>query len=120
MNLVSKKSVERIRAPDFATDDGLGHPAPRWLLAIIATSLSAGILMAALVPGWIGADRDEAIARASNPAVVKRAGDALPLYELPPITVVADRKTELAKIALDDQLMHARQARSKTAVKPPV
>jgi hypothetical protein len=40
MNLVSKKSVERIRAPDFATDDGLRHPAPRWLLAIIATSLS--------------------------------------------------------------------------------
>ncbi|HEY4139147.1 MAG TPA: hypothetical protein VGN65_11870, partial [Casimicrobiaceae bacterium] len=88
--------------------------------AIIATSLSAGILMAALVPGWIGVDRGEALARASNPVVAGRVGDALPLYELPPITVVADRKTELAKIEQDEQLTHAKQARSKIAVKPPV
>jgi hypothetical protein len=78
------------------------------------------MLMAAIVPGWIGANHGPANARSSNSIVTTPSTDALPLYELPPITVVADRKAELARIERDEQLMHVKQARSKTAVKPPV
>ena len=120
MNAIQQKSQERMSTTDSPTANGLRHPAPRWLIAIIATSLSAGILMAAVVPGWIGVPRGEAIARASTPVVDQQARDALPIYELPPITVIANRKTELAKIEQDEQLLHAKQARSKTAMKPPV
>jgi hypothetical protein len=116
MSIVESQS--RIRARNSAFTDGARYPAPRWLIAIIATSLSAGILMAAVVPGWIGVARVQA--PASDPVSVRQSADALPLYELPAISVVADRKTELAKIERDEQLAHLKQARSKVAVKPPV
>ena len=44
----------------------------------------------------------------------------MPLYELPPVFVVPDRKTELAKIQREEQLVPINQAaRSKPAPKPP-
>jgi len=99
--------------------DDLRHPAPRWLMAIIATSLSAGMLMAAVVPGWIGANPGEVESGRNQPPAT-RSRDALPLYQLPPISVVADRKAELAKIERDERAGRMNQARTKTAMKPPV
>ena len=44
----------------------------------------------------------------------------MPVYELPPVFVVADRKAELAKMRREDQLAPINQAtRSKPAPKPP-
>ena len=97
------------------------HSATLWLLAVIATSLSAGVLMAAVVPGWIGADHP-AVSRSapSAGASISTGTDEMPVYELPPVFVVADRKAELAKMQREDQHAAINQAaRSKPAPKPP-
>ena len=97
------------------------HSATRWLLAVIATSLSAGVLMAAVVPGWIGADH-QAVSRSTTSASVSisRGTDEVPVYELPPVFVVADRKAELAKMQREERVAPINQAaRSKPAPKPP-
>jgi len=43
-----------------------------------------------------------------------------PVYRLPPIHVVAERKAELARIEREEQVDRAREARAKTARKPSV
>jgi len=43
-----------------------------------------------------------------------------PVYRLPPIHVVAERKAELARIEREAQLDRAREVRAKTARKPSV
>ena len=43
-----------------------------------------------------------------------------PVYRLPPIHVVAERKAELARIEREEQDDRAREARAKTARKPSV
>ena len=96
------------------------NPVPRWLLAILATSISAGVLMAAVVPGWITPRHAEMIApvkTTSEPAV--RRADSMPLYELAPIFVEADRRTELAKIERERRFDPIKHARSKLPLKPP-
>jgi hypothetical protein len=90
-------------------------------MAVIATSLSAGVLMAAVVPGWIGVDH-QAVPRSATSAgaSTSRGPDQMPVYKLAPVYVVADRKTELAKIQREEQLVPISQAaRSKPAPKPP-
>jgi hypothetical protein len=42
-----------------------------------------------------------------------------PVYRLPPITVSASRKAELARIDREEQSKRARQARARTAARPP-
>jgi hypothetical protein len=41
-----------------------------------------------------------------------------PVYRLPPIHVVVDRKVELARIEREEQLARAREVRAKTLRKP--
>ena len=41
-----------------------------------------------------------------------------PVYRLPPVHVVADRKTELARIEREDRLDRAREAVAKTGQQP--
>jgi hypothetical protein len=96
------------------------NPVPRWLLAIFATSISAGVLMAAVVPGWITTRHAEMLAPATitRIATVPRA-DSMPLYELPPIFVEANRRTELAKIERERRFDPVKHARSKLPLKPP-
>ena len=116
-----------LQRPSFARErhpvrlDAGPNSAMRWLLAVIATSLSAGVLMAAVVPGWIGADHP-AVSRSapSAGASISTGTDEMPVYELPPVFVVADRKAELAKMQREDQHAAINQAaRSKPAPKPP-
>jgi len=116
-----------LRRPRFARERRLdplnahSHSATRWLLALIATSLSAGVLMAAVVPGWIGVDHHMVSRSATSAGASTSAGrDEMPVYELAPVYVVADRKTELAKMQREEQLAPINQAaRSKPAPKPP-
>jgi hypothetical protein len=120
-------NVPLLQRPEFARDgrliplDDRPHSATRWLMALIATSLSAGVLMAAVLPGWIGVDYQTASRSAMSAGVstVGAAGEAR-VYELPPVYVVANRKTELAKMQREEQLVPLNQAaRSKPAPKPP-
>jgi len=119
MKIALRPSRQRSRDAELGTPGEPRHPAPRWLMALVASSLAAGTLMAAVVPGWIGAHRGEAAQSSGAALPAKRSADALRLYELPPVNVVADRRTELARIAHDEELMRLRQARSKAAAKPP-
>ena len=116
-----------LQQPRRARDDRLvllnarPHSAMRWLMALIATSLSAGVLMAAVAPGWIGVDH-RAVSRSatSTGASTSRGSDAMRVYDLAPVYVVADRKTELAKMQREEQLVPINQAaRSRPAPKPP-
>src|SRR5206468_1315153 len=56
------------------------HSTARWLIAVVAVSLSAGVLMAALVPGWIGADRGAAPPSAKSATATAGSGDAMTIY----------------------------------------
>src|SRR5438874_7571013 len=99
-----------LRRPRFARERPLvplnaqSHSATRWLLALIATSLSAGVLMAAVVPGWIGVDHHAVSRSAISTGPSTSTSTEMPIYELPPVFVVADRKAELAKIQREEQL----------------
>ena len=95
------------------------NPVPRWLAAILATSLSAGVLMAAVVPGWITNDSNAFASAKITQEATKRNVDAMPLYELPPIYVEADRRTELAKIERERQIDPLKHARARVSLKPP-
>ena len=120
-------NATQFQRPRLARDDRLvplnahPHSATRWLMALIAASLSAGVLMAAVVPGWIGVDHQAGSRSATRAgASTSRGPDGMPVYELAPVYVVADRKTELAKIQREEQLVLINQAaRSKPAPKPP-
>ena len=103
------------------SDIDLPRSATRWLMAVIATSLAAGILMAAVLPAWIGADHGAPSRSAKSVGIsAAQSGDRMPVYELPPVFVVADRKAELAKIIREEQPeLINRAARSKFASKPP-
>ena len=91
----------------------------RWFMAVVATSLSAGILMAAVVPGWIGADGRTAAHAGGSAAVTEQSKAGATIYELPPISVVANRKAELAKIERDEKAETVREAaRSRSGAKP--
>lgn len=94
-------------------------PAIRWLLLIVAVSLTAGTLMAAVLPGWIGVDRATVSAPTKTVSSHRDTG-AMPMYELPPVAVEAHRATELARISREEESDRVRQARSKGAAKPPV
>jgi anti-sigma factor RsiW len=117
-NLIRLRNVSRTRRPALFFDRS--NPVPRWLLAILAASLSAGVLMAAVVPGWI-ATRSANVLEPAEIARVTTASraDTLPLYELPPIFVEADRRTELAKIERERRFDPIEHARSKLPLKPP-
>ncbi|HEY3179776.1 MAG TPA: hypothetical protein VGL25_12935 [Casimicrobiaceae bacterium] len=45
--------------------------------------------------------------------------DGMPVYQLPPVTVIANRKGELAKIGREEQLARIKQVRAKAAARPP-
>ena len=46
--------------------------------------------------------------------------NGMPVYRLPSITVLASRKAEFAGIEREERLTRARQARARTAARPPV
>src|SRR5256885_11240212 len=116
--LQSQPTMHRRR---FAANRGTSHSLSRWVLTLAAASLSAGILMAAVVPGWIGAGRHDVPRLPAKQEVVRDERAAtMPIYELPPISVVADRKTELAKIRDEERVERVKQARLKAPMKPPV
>ena len=49
-----------------------------------------------------------------------RFANGMPVYQFPPVTVVANRKAELAKIEREEQLARARAMRAKPPARPPV
>ena len=104
----------------FAASATTSHSPSRWLLTLAAASLSAGILMASVVPGLIGADRRVVPLPAKQDVIRGERATTMPIYELPPISVVADRKTELAKIRDEERVERVKQARLKAPMKPPV
>ena len=45
--------------------------------------------------------------------------NGMPLYQLPPITVVGHRKVELAKLKREEQLLRSKQVRARVVTKGP-
>jgi len=116
--LIRLSRVSRKRRP--AQFFHRSNPVPRWLLAILAASLSAGALMAAVMPGWIETRPADSFAPAKIARVTTAPrADSMPLYELPPIFVEADRRTELAKIERERRFDPMKHARSRLPLKPP-
>ena len=85
----------------------------------LALLLAAG-LFAVVVPATADAC-DKASARAIGTVVGIYTGEIAaggPVYRLPPVSVVTDRRTELARMRHEDRAERDRQARTKAAAKP--
>jgi hypothetical protein len=81
------------------------RPSPAWaVIALLAVVAPATTLV------WMAEDADRNVDRGMYTGEVASGG---PVYRLPSISVVADRKTELARIEREEQRQRERQARAK-------
>lgn len=105
------------------------HNSPQRRFVANATRLPMGLLNAMLIaamPAAAGNVLEPApITRpsAQEPVIGFFTGkfvNGTPVYRLPSITVLASRKAELAGIEREERLTRARQARARTAARPPV
>lgn len=91
----------------------------------LAIPLVAAVLMTAAAHGWAA----NAIAPQTSVSPTVQAQltgvftgqhvNGAPVYRLPPVTVIADRNLEPAKIKHQERLAHTKQAPSKFAARPP-
>lgn len=101
-----------------------------YMLKGSAVRLSISLLVAALATVSTPGSAGEAIGpqpSASSTAQAQWVGvftgkqvNGVPVYRLPPVTVIANRKLELAKIEREVHLARAKPARSKAAARSPV
>lgn len=91
----------------------------------LSASLLAAGLIATAAPTW-AAEATYPQATSTAYAQAPMAGvftgqfvDGVPVYRLPPVTVVAARKVELAKMEREEQSTRAKQARTRAAARHP-
>jgi hypothetical protein len=95
--------------------------APAWLIGAAGVSLLVGGLIVTAAPETTVAEvSGDASAQATIAAVFTgQYVEGVPVYRLPPIAVVADRKAELSRMEHEEQVKRIRQARVRVATKPP-
>jgi hypothetical protein len=104
-----------------AADGGALRNALRTLGRAAAPSLVAATLVGSIAPGATAAEL--AGSRSDQARIVGvftgRFVDGVPVYQLPPLTVVASRRPELAKSDRDGPTTRIGQARARAVTRPP-
>jgi hypothetical protein len=90
------------------------------LIGAIGAALTVSALIATEPAATAAEGTDSATAQAKMIAVFTgQFAQGMPVYRLPPVLVVANRKAELARIEREEQVRRIGQARARAATKPP-
>ena len=90
---------------------------PATLATIVMIASGASTLAAELTPPQ--PERKNSVEAQNVGVFTGRFENGMPVYQLPPISVVGDRKVELAKLKREEQLARSKQVRARVATKAP-
>ena len=91
----------------------------------VSASLLTGVLIATLLPA-MAAETNVPLPTSKPPVEARNVGvftgtfvNGMPVYRLPPVSVIAYRKVEVAKMEREEQQARVKQVRAKAAARTP-